>query len=85
MFIITHSLTQSIKHIAQIKKGDINPSRRYVLISTVIPSTSEEEAERGEGWRERNTSTLARGNDTADILEKQHSDNAFALKRTMYI
>lgn len=38
-----------------IKKIDINPSRRYVLISTAIPRTSEETAKRKERGDRENT------------------------------
>lgn len=43
---LTHTHTYNTN-----KKRDINPSSRYVLISTVIPNTSEEAAKRKEGQR----------------------------------
>lgn len=43
----------------QIKKKDINPSRRYVLIRRAVPRASEEAAKRKEGGRERERDTLA--------------------------
>lgn len=58
-----HTLDQTlITHIE--KKRDINPSRRYVLISTAIPRPSEETVRRkddgrgGEREGERNKYTL---------------------------
>lgn len=45
-----HTLNQTL--ITDMKKRDINPSRRYVLISTVIPSTSEEAVKRKDGKTE---------------------------------